>query len=150
MSSLTDRFACIWNQQYAIEAARANNKSIPYHEDCLREKDPNACWRKSMRDAGYRYEERKIGPICLISQDKGVLYRFHVHYNPRPGDFVWHPQIGNFSLANYLKTHRPLLSYDQHTEQIYTSADQPNSHNATLLHALKPSRWDVYPSIAQV
>lgn len=104
-------------------AARAKN--LTYTDHCRRSSEAhvaNMCWKKAIREMGFRYEHRHIGPICLISFEAGHPWRFHVHENHQPGDFVCHQKLEH--AARYVHSHPAKWAYDEEKKSIVFASNQ--------------------------
>lgn len=128
----TPRFP--WPPQPLLPTAPSSNphfqyaarvKNLTYTDHCRRSSEAhvaNMCWKKAIREMGFRYEHRHIGPICLISFEAGHPWRFHVHENHQPGDFVCHKKLEH--AARYVQSHPAKWAYDEKKKSIVFASNQ--------------------------
>jgi len=70
-------------------------KVFPYHDECRaplshQPHDANLCWKANMAKLGAPFEQRAIGPICLLPPSLGAPWRANMHGEYQPGDLLRH------------------------------------------------------------
>lgn len=128
----------------------ANRSNNQYHDECFHGRNPHAnnmCYLDKLKVYNYPFENRKIGPICLLPFSKGLPLRHSFHNLYQTGDLVWHMRRVDrqrYENIKQLKFDGKYIVYPDGF--VIKSADENNPHLYLMKNGTKHRipDWDTF------